>query len=523
MIDIKSIRITEDGDFIKEQNHITPYIQNHLEKVYFDVLKGKKAVYDRLQKYIQRYPKVPIFKNYLTTYYMIHNNPEKAYEWNRWVLKEHPKYLFATINLAHEYIAKQEYDKVVTLFGEGFLIQNTFDHREEFHLNEVVSYYLVVIKYYFAIDDPDSAELIVNMLYEIDPYNHKLEDIDRIRFNYNILKSKERYIEEDKHRKNVTPLKTQRTTVTEPPNFINQSLAEKLYAKDLDEYSIIISAIDEDTCVTPELDLALAIQDSITRYAYFEEAFDRGEIKEKNLAFLSHAIVLMREFEIPNGLEILFNFFRQDTDFIEFWSGDMREDLFVSVLIHYGKDQLEYFVNFISEPNIDTYNKSMIGTALVMTASIDSKLRGEVIEHSRSVLRFFLENFDDPAIGDTDFLGLFIADLMDIKAVELLDDIKILFDKGYVGYWICGSYEDVVYHMERDEKSNFDIADFGTIQRHYEYLIDNWFKDQDFKSSSEMYENDAQKNNKTPLLSKKVGRNDSCPCGSGKKYKKCCL
>ncbi|MFM1815662.1 MAG: hypothetical protein RLZ98_2357 [Pseudomonadota bacterium] len=24
-------------------------------------------------------------------------------------------------------------------------------------------------------------------------------------------------------------------------------------------------------------------------------------------------------------------------------------------------------------------------------------------------------------------------------------------------------------------------------------------------------------------LGAKVGRNDSCPCGSGKKYKKCCL
>jgi len=22
---------------------------------------------------------------------------------------------------------------------------------------------------------------------------------------------------------------------------------------------------------------------------------------------------------------------------------------------------------------------------------------------------------------------------------------------------------------------------------------------------------------------KKIGRNDSCPCGSGKKYKKCCI
>nr|WP_298485451.1 SEC-C metal-binding domain-containing protein [uncultured Ruminococcus sp.] len=24
------------------------------------------------------------------------------------------------------------------------------------------------------------------------------------------------------------------------------------------------------------------------------------------------------------------------------------------------------------------------------------------------------------------------------------------------------------------------------------------------------------------MLEKKVGRNDPCPCGSGKKYKKCC-
>ena len=26
----------------------------------------------------------------------------------------------------------------------------------------------------------------------------------------------------------------------------------------------------------------------------------------------------------------------------------------------------------------------------------------------------------------------------------------------------------------------------------------------------------------TPIQSDKIGRNDPCPCGSGKKYKKCC-
>jgi hypothetical protein len=31
-----------------------------------------------------------------------------------------------------------------------------------------------------------------------------------------------------------------------------------------------------------------------------------------------------------------------------------------------------------------------------------------------------------------------------------------------------------------------------------------------------------QKNSSTVIKDKKVGRNDPCPCGSGKKYKKCC-
>ena len=26
-----------------------------------------------------------------------------------------------------------------------------------------------------------------------------------------------------------------------------------------------------------------------------------------------------------------------------------------------------------------------------------------------------------------------------------------------------------------------------------------------------------------PIKKKSIGRNDKCPCGSGKKYKKCCL
>ena len=40
---------------------------------------------------------------------------------------------------------------------------------------------------------------------------------------------------------------------------------------------------------------------------------------------------------------------------------------------------------------------------------------------------------------------------------------------------------------------------------------------------TDMVENKyAEENAKTPVRSDKIGRNDPCPCGSGKKYKKCC-
>ncbi|HIZ71748.1 MAG TPA: SEC-C domain-containing protein [Candidatus Atopostipes pullistercoris] len=32
-----------------------------------------------------------------------------------------------------------------------------------------------------------------------------------------------------------------------------------------------------------------------------------------------------------------------------------------------------------------------------------------------------------------------------------------------------------------------------------------------------------EKQEQQSTRSKKIGRNDPCPCGSGKKYKKCCM
>lgn len=53
----------------------------------------------------------------------------------------------------------------------------------------------------------------------------------------------------------------------------------------------------------------------------------------------------------------------------------------------------------------------------------------------------------------------------------------------------------------------------NTTESDIEILVDKAFQKQTI-----------QPNNTTPIKKKnKTGRNESCPCGSGKKYKKCCL
>jgi preprotein translocase subunit SecA len=47
-------------------------------------------------------------------------------------------------------------------------------------------------------------------------------------------------------------------------------------------------------------------------------------------------------------------------------------------------------------------------------------------------------------------------------------------------------------------------------------------KTQEYKPSAAMQTGEQPAQQKTVVRGKKVGRNDPCPCGSGKKYKKCC-
>lgn len=78
--------------------------------------------------------------------------------------------------------------------------------------------------------------------------------------------------------------------------------------------------------------------------------------------------------------------------------------------------------------------------------------------------------------------------------------------------------EDTVVSLEYDrEKLYYNMV---ACKAEWLYELPQWDALLTAERRKELYK--AQKQSGTVKKDKKVGRNDPCPCGSGKKYKQCC-
>jgi preprotein translocase subunit SecA len=119
-------------------------------------------------------------------------------------------------------------------------------------------------------------------------------------------------------------------------------------------------------------------------------------------------------------------------------------------------------------------------------------------------------------------IGLLICNIVDIDGKELLPIIEFLFEAGIVSIGICGKLDEVKDAFERPD-NHCKKKDILPIAKRYDEITTTWAgytEDEEYQTPFDEYN--------APLIAPvrtepKIGRNDPCPCGSGKKYKKCCL
>jgi len=114
----------------------------------------------------------------------------------------------------------------------------------------------------------------------------------------------------------------------------------------------------------------------------------------------------------------------------------------------------------------------------------------------------------------------------EIGKETFLDIAKFLYLRTLDNFWI--------HHLENIEylKDIVSLRAYGQKEPILEYkkeakrLFDNFFENVNANFAkilmSARVEEKKEKKPQTQVFSQKIGRNDPCPCGSGKKYKKCC-
>lgn len=506
-------KITDDPDYQNERYGITPALHRQLESIAPEVQNERNTkVIDIITRLIDEFPGVPMLKNYLSVAYHVRGNSEKSAEINARLLAEHPDYLFARLNKANFYIEHAEFNKVPELLGTALEISQLYPEREVFHIGEIIHFYKVIIRYYAAIEDLELAEKRLEELKNLAPDQEDVDDAEEYLFKLRLKNSIDFF--EQQLALAITPeiLKPLPEQTEDEPQF-NHPEIQDLYNSGLSISHEKLHVILELPRASLIEDLERVLQDGTERYEYF--TFLGWE--EETHSFVLHALFLLMELKASESLPQIFSILEYNDDFLELWLGDHKTDSLWQCFYSLAYTNTAALKEFLLRPGIDTYVKAAVSEALCQIKLHHPERRSEILTVYSDVFTHFSEASLEDNLIDSDFLGLAIGDAVDCRLFELKPLIKDLFYKGYVAIGIGGDYNAVEKEFNETEKSYHKKKVF-TIFELYDNILNTWYG----------YKEDVENDSYIPLppaqaVSEKIGRNDPCPCGSGKKYKKCCM
>lgn len=515
-------KISSDPRLIGKEEEITPEL-SHLLVKFHKVVKSanpKKSNVRKLLNAIEKYPENPQLKNFLSRLYEKIGDTEKTSETIQWIVSEHPDYLFGKLNLAIEYYDKEEYHKMPEIMGETMELKDLYPTRKAFDINEVISFYRCAVLYFTAIGDIEQAEVRVELMQELAPDSDYTDIASKQIFAARMEAARKQFEEEEKNRISVKTKEQQLSSISASPKFENPEI-EWLYTNGLDidkEKLNTLLSLPRESLIS---DLELVLQDSIDRYAYFSEEDDW---EEEPSDFLIHAVYLLGELESTKSLENIFHVLRQSYEYLHFYFGDFLTAEIWDPVYKLANHNLEACKQFLFEPGVDTFARSVITDMVEQVAHHQPERRSEVIQWFREVIQFFLNSELEDNVIDSDLNGFIICNVLDLKGKELMPEVEKLFDKGIVSLGVCGVWKDVKKDFEQPDRYD-KKREILSISEKYDEVTSTWagYTNDEERDILDTYINQLQQTVIPVRTESKTGRNDPCPCGSGKKYKKCCI
>lgn len=284
------------------------------------------------------------------------------------------------------------------------------------------------------------------------------------------------------------------------PKFKNPVVKE-LYYHDLSiDQQILKNIVELGEKVIPDLEAVL--EDIIKHDKEYSEQDDF------NWYTLTHALHLLGELRTEQSLPKILEVLKQDEDFLEFWFSDSLNEEMWEIIYKCGQYSFDLIEEFLKDQSNWLFSRTAVSSSLVQIALHHPDRQQEVIalfkrviDTTISLVKYRGDKNDDPAKKS---ISWYVSDLMDLHDSSLKDYLLNLFNLRVVE-------TDIVGPESINEESPFDeIKEIKSIYNRYDELERIYNRSQELELFSPF-----------EITYPKVGRNDPCPCGSGKKWKKC--
>ncbi|MEO8209662.1 MAG: DUF1186 domain-containing protein [bacterium] len=503
---------------LDKENGISTEVRKLLDNTLKKVMNKKKNADVDIKLLIEKYPQIPQFKNYLSAYYSLTGNLDKAIEINYLIVKEHPDYLFGKVNLAFEYLKNKQPEIIPEILGEAMEIKSLYPNREVFHIEEVMSFYRIAVEYFVETGNIEQAEMRLKIMKDLDKDNSKTKNAEERINIYHMMKGLENWNRETGNvRRSEFIQKTKYKQTKIEPVFINSEI-KLLYQLSFQNFNSIkiLLELPRESLIE---DLKEVIVDCIVRYKYFKKETEWA-FYTHNFAF--HSLFMLCELKAEDALDIVLDLFRQNEKFLDYWFSDsLTQDLWM-VIYELGQNQLDKLRSYILEEGNFTYARTCINEAVSQIAMDFPERRNEILSWYYSVFNYFIEQKDNDKLIDTTLIGLMLWEILDLKATELEETIKKLYELDLVDIGTIGELDECLRDLHNKNYKGYKRKNFSFEKVYKDFS--EWEKSVE-KNSEKKYggDNEVPQEKYTPLPEqyKGTGRNEKCPCGSGLKFKKC--
>jgi len=253
-------------------------------------------------------------------------------------------------------------------------------------------------------------------------------------------------------------------------------------------------------------------------------AAQAGNVPRGNAHFF--AVFLLTELQVTEGFPAILEMFTLPGELPFELFGEGLTEVLNRVLSFFVGDQLDVLDRLITDRTLSRFVRwEAIKTYFLLVR--DGRLTREAaLSRLQSHLQWAINE------ADREIAGPLICELIHLSPKEIISDIREAFDRDLVDRFLL-RWEDVEQSIVRAE-----LGILEELKRYPETGIRDTIEELEkwycFEKASPRRHRasvpephievhfDKDEAVVVPVQSHPVGRNDPCPCGSGKKYKKCC-